>query len=139
MDGGTNAGIMRLLGAMHKEHFPNKLLHSPNEFPLIGFSDLSICRRASFPEFSCFDENTCIDGCRVFQHMDHNFKQFHEPDKDHTHHVFVHSKGLKCDSLKDSLNAKPKEHHFLLRQILHLSKEFNKEQNQCPVVRRVAV
>lgn len=130
MDGGTNAGIMRLLGAMHKEHFHNKLLHSPNEFPLIGFSDLSMCQRDSFPEFSKFDENFCIDGCPVFQHMEHNFQQSYEPDKDHTHHVFVHSKGLKCDSLssKDASKANPKEHHFLLRQILHLSKEFNNPQ-----------
>jgi hypothetical protein len=133
MDGGTNAGIMRLLGAMHKEHFHNKLLHRPEEFPLIGFSDLSICKQDSFPEFSYFDETDET----VFQHMHmkQNFQKNNEPDKDHTHHVFVHSKGLKCDSSKGN----PKEAHFLLRQILHLSNEFNKEQNQCPIVRRVMV
>jgi hypothetical protein len=138
MDGGTNAGIMKLLGAMHKEHFQcSEVLHRPEEFPLIGFSDLGILKRDSFPEFSCFDKDTRVESphgdIQIFRHMQENFKGQHKPDDDHTHHVFVHTKGFKCKSLRDKENQ-AHEHHFLLRQYVHFAKEFD----DCPIVRLIA-
>jgi hypothetical protein len=134
MDGGTNAGIMRLMGKMHRDHFNkhNKVLHSPKDFPMIGFSDLCILDKERFPQFSRFSNEN--DGFPNFKHMQDDFtddkpsNKRYEPDPDHTHHVCVHSKGLKCGSLR----TQPHEHHFLLRQYLHLAKTFP----ECPIVRR---
>jgi hypothetical protein len=118
MDGGTNAGIMSLLGTMRHEHFAkHSALHSSNEFPLIGFSDLGILRKDHLPEF---DDNPNVKGMLE--------EGGFAPERNHTHHVFVHSKGLKCNS------AQTHEHHFLLRHHLHLAREL-----KCPIVRRVTV
>jgi hypothetical protein len=124
MDGGTNAGIMALLGAMHKNHF-YKALHSANDFPLIGFSDLStLDKRDSFPDFPQFTDGRFAPMENAFQ----NSKRRYKPDAHHTHHVHVHSTGLKCDTGKGD----PHEHHFLLQFSRHLAQRFT----QCPMVRR---
>jgi hypothetical protein len=123
MDGGTNAGIMSLLGAMHLNHF-NKALHSANDFPLIGFSDMSaLDRDASFPNFPQFRDGS-------FDHMKNAFvandsRRRYKPDPNHTHHVHIHSTGLKCDK------SSQHDHHFLLQFYCHLAKIHVK----CPIVR----
>jgi hypothetical protein len=124
MDGGTNAGIMSLLGRMRHEHFAkHSALHSSNEFPLIGFSDLGILRKDHLPEF---DDRPLVQSMLEERGSGVSFA----PERNHTHHVFVHSKGLKCGS------ANTHDHHFLLRHHLHLAREF---EFKCPIVRRVTV
>jgi hypothetical protein len=124
MDGGTNAGIMALLGAMHKNHF-YKALHSANDFPLIGFSDLStLDKHDSFPDFPQFSDGRFA----LLENAFENSQKRYKPDAHHTHHVHVHSSGLKCGTG----TGNPHEHHFLLQFSRHLAQRFT----QCPMVRR---
>ena len=116
MDGGTKAGIMAFLGSMHKKHFQYKALHSPQDFPLIGFSDFAnlIPNPAkTFLGFKHFEEDKYCSKRRPT-------KGKFLPDPNHTHHVHVLTTGLKCGEFAH-------EHHFLLRLHRDLAKK-------CPIV-----
>jgi hypothetical protein len=126
MDGGTNVGIMRLLGSMHREHFHDNVIHGPANFPLIGFSDLSTLDLAMLRNFSQLDHSHYLP-IREDRNVLRDPKRY-QPDPDHTHHVHVHSAGLKCGSVA----GVPHEHHFLLLFYRHLAVLFP----QCPIVCR---
>lgn len=109
-DGGTKCGIMKLVGNLHKEVFSrmfvypqqtteeqedisqNKKWHSV--FPLIGVSELSKIDGSSLGEYIKAVEHQCA------QKNDPFYDQRFTPDDDHTHHLFMHMRALKCVQLK---------------------------------------
>jgi hypothetical protein len=122
-DGGTKCGIMKLVGHLHKEVFSRLFVYPQrfaegqmgNEewhstFPLIGVSELSKIHYSSLPEY---DQG----------HWPKDRKRF-PPDDDHTHHLFMDMRDLKC------VSSKSHDGPVISRFFLDLHKAFEK----CPVV-----
>jgi hypothetical protein len=132
-DGGTKCGIMKLVGNLHKEVFSrmfvypqqiteeqedisqNKKWHSA--FPLIGVSELSKIDGSSLSEYIKAVEHQCA------QKNDQFYNQRFTPDDDHTHHLFMHMRALKC--VREKAHDSPVISRFFSDLSEHL---------KCPVV-----
>jgi hypothetical protein len=124
-DGGTKCGIMKLVGHLHKEVFSRLFVYPQrfaegqmgNEewhstFPLIGISELSKIDYSSLNEYDQTDWPKDPKGPRRFT-----------PDDDHTHHLFMHMRDLKC------VSSKSHDGPVISRFFLDLHEVF-----KCPVV-----
>jgi hypothetical protein len=122
-DGGTKCGIMKLVGNLHKEVFSRLFVYPQrfaegqtgheewhSTFPLIGVSELSKIEYSSLSEYNQADwpKET---GPRF------------PPDDDHTHHLFMQMRALKCAS------SKSHDGPVISRFFSDLNKLF-----ECPVV-----
>ena len=123
-DGGTDCGIMKLVGNLHKQVFASMFSHPQHAveglpwhstFPLIGVSQLSNINVNEFQEYSD-DVVASLKGQKESNYF---------ADKDHTHHLFMQMNGLKCSE------RKPHDCSVLARLFSELATDFE----QCPIVR----
>jgi hypothetical protein len=127
-DGGTDYGIMKLVGNLHKEVFsrisgyPRHFVHGRkwhSTFPLIGVSELA---KIDYAELAEYPEGREDGAFRVMANCEDKGNGW-KPNKEHTHHLFLHMKDFKC-------SESPHDGPVLSRLFVNLSTKF-----KCPIVR----
>ena len=107
IDGGTDCGIMKLIGDLHKNSFRPKFSFShPRDgrrwhptFPLIGVADLGQIDGGQLPQFNNASESQTQPngGFKASDYCKRGQKEGgFTPDEGHTHQMFLCNGGLKC-------------------------------------------